>query len=111
VFAKGLIQVKVGQMFSGKTRKWIWVGVASFVALQVYFVRELLAALILFTGVFVIVAIIALVIYLVDQGSQWSLVWAGERARPAMGMVRRGWLFAGELSKKPFRRLRSVTVR
>ena len=41
----------------------MWAGLAAFVALQIYFVREMVAALLLFTGVFAIFAIIALMIY------------------------------------------------
>ena len=109
--AKGLIQVKVSKVFiEKKVRKWMWVGLAAFVALQVYFVQEMLAALVLFTGVFVLFAIGALVIYLVDRAGQWSLGWAGERARPAMRLARRGWTLAEALSKKPFRRPRSETA-
>ena len=88
----------------------MWAGLAAFVALQIYFVREMVAALLLFTGVFAIFAIIALMIYLVDRASQWSIGWAGQNARPAMQLVRRGWTLAEELSKKPFRRPRSETA-
>ena len=103
--------MKVRQMFSEKkVRKWMWVGLAAFVALQIYFVREMLAALVLFTGVFVIFAIIALFLYLVDQAGQWSIGWAGARVTPAMHLARRGWTLAEELSKKPFRRPRSETA-
>ena len=74
--------MKVGQGFrekfsEKKARKWMWVGLLVFVALQIYFVQEMLAALILFTGVFVILAIGALVLYLVDRAGQWGLGWAG----------------------------------
>src|SRR6266700_5222608 len=101
--AKGLIQVKVSPILSEKkARKWMWVGLAAFAALQVYFVQEMLAALLLFTGVFVIIALIALVIYLVDRVGQWSLGWAGEHSRPALQLARRGWALAEDLSKKPF---------
>jgi hypothetical protein len=109
---KGLIQVKVNQMFSEKkARKWMWVGLVAFVGLQIYFVQEMLAALMLFTGLFVILAIIALVLYLVDRVGQWSLGWAGQRARPAFQLARRGWTLAEDLSKKPFRRPRSEPAR
>jgi cytosine/uracil/thiamine/allantoin permease len=105
------MQVKVSEMMSEKkARKWMWVGLVAFVALQIYFVQEMLAALILFAGVFVIVAVIALVIYLVDRAGQWSIGWAGERARPALQLARRGWVLAEDLSKKPFRRPRSETA-
>ena len=108
---KGLIQVKVRKMLSEKkARKWMWVGLAAFVALQIYFVQEMLAALVLFTGVFAIFAIVALVIYLVDRAGQWSIGWAGERVRPAMQLARRGLTLAEDLSKRPFRRPRSETA-
>src|SRR5467141_86995 len=92
---KGLIPVKVGKMLSEKkARKWMWAGLAAFVALQIYFVQEMLAAL---------------VIYLVDRAGQWSIGWAGERARPAMQLARRGLTLAEDLSRKQFRRPRSET--
>jgi cytosine/uracil/thiamine/allantoin permease len=107
----GGIQVKASQIFSEKkARKWMWAGLVAFVALQVYFVQEMLAALMLFTGVFVIFAIIALALYLVDRAGQWSLGWAEQRARPAVQLARRGWAVAEDLSKKPFRRPRSETA-
>jgi cytosine/uracil/thiamine/allantoin permease len=105
------MQVKESKMVSEKkARKWMWVGLGTFVALQIYFVQEMLAALMLFAGVFVIVAAIALAVYLVDQAGQWSIGWAGERARLAMQLARRGWALAEDLSKKPFRRPRSETA-
>jgi predicted lysophospholipase L1 biosynthesis ABC-type transport system permease subunit len=95
-------------MFSEKkARKWMWVGLGAFAALQIYFVQELLAALLLFTGAFILLAIVVLVLYLVDRAGQRSLTWAEQRARPALQLARRGWTAAEELSKKPFRRPRS----
>jgi hypothetical protein len=111
-FVKGPTQVKVSQVFKEKnTRKWLWLGLAAFVALQIYFVQELLAALMLFTGVFVVLALVALVLYLVDRAGQWGLGWAGAHARPAAQMARRGLTAVEDLSKKPFHRPRSETVR
>src|SRR5580698_7391048 len=92
-FVKGPTQVKVSQVFKEKnTRKWLWLGLAVFVALQIYFVQELLAALML---------------YLVDRAGQWGLGWAGAHARPAAQMARRGLTAVEDLSKKPFHRPRS----
>jgi uncharacterized membrane protein YqjE len=107
--------VKLSQQFKQKfsekkARKWMWAALAAFLALQIYFVQEMLAALILFTGAFVIVALIAFVMYLVDQASKWSLEWAGQHVGPAIQLLRRGWTLAEELSKKPFRRPRSETA-
>jgi len=99
-------------MFSEKkARRWMWIGLLSFVALQVYFVQEMLAALILFAGIFAILATMALALYLIDRAGQWSLDWAGQHARPALQLARRGWVLMGELSKKPFRHPRSEPVR
>ena len=96
--------MKVSQVWrEKKARKWMWIGLAVFVALQIYFIQEMLAALILFTGVFVVFALIALVLYLVDRASQWGLVWAGNQAR-------RGLNLAEDISKKQLRRPRSETA-
>jgi hypothetical protein len=96
--------VKVSQVFSeSRARKWMWAGLAIFVALQVYFVQEMLAALMLFTGLFVVLAIAALVLYLVDRAGQWGLGWAGHQARKGVTLVE-------EISKKPFHRPRSETT-
>lgn len=83
-----------------KTRKWLWIAVGAFVALQIYFVQEMLAALMLFTGVFIVFAIGALLLYLIDRAGQWGLGWAGNQAR-------RGMTAAEEISKKHLRRPRS----
>ena len=83
-----------------KARKWLWIALAAFVALQIYFVQEMLAALILFTGIFVVCAVVALVLYLVDQASRWGLGVAGNQAKRAL-------VAAEEISKKQLRRPRS----
>ena len=75
-------------------------GLAAFVALQIYFVQEMLVALVLFTGVFVLVAVAALALYLIDRAGQWGLFWAGRQARRGLGV-------AEEISKKQLRRPRS----
>jgi hypothetical protein len=104
--------VKVSQAFrqtffqtirDKKARKWLWVAVAAFVALQIYFVQEMIAALMLFTGVFIIFALGALVLYLIDRVGQWGLGWAGHQAR-------RGLDAAEEISKKHRPRPRSEPV-
>ena len=88
-------------------RKWMWVFLAALVALQLYFVRELLAALFLFTLGFALLAGLALVFFLVDQARQLSLAWVEPRTRVVAGLARRGLVLLEDLSKKPFRRPRS----
>ena len=93
--------MKVSKIFSErKARKWLWIGLVAFVALQIYFVRELLAALVLFTGVFIVCALAALVFYLVDRASRWGLGLAENQAKRAL-------VAAEEISKKQLRRPRS----
>jgi hypothetical protein len=97
----GGIQVKVSKLFSErKARKWLWVALAAFVALQIYFVQEMVAALVLFTGLFVVCALIALVLYLIDVAGRWSLGVAEQQAKRAL-------VAAEELSRKQLRRPRS----
>jgi hypothetical protein len=93
--------VQVSKIFSEqRARKWLWAALVAFVGLQIYFVREMLAALMLFTGVFIVCALIALVLYLIDRASQWGLSLAGRQAKRAI-------VAAEEISKKPLRRPRS----
>ena len=88
-------------------RKWMWIFLAALVALQIYFVRELLAALFLFTVGFAALAGVALACYLFERASQASLAWAEPRTRAAAHVARRGWELLEDISKKPFRRPRS----
>ena len=81
----------------------MWIGLAAFIALQIYFVQELLVALMLFTGVFIICALVALVLYLIDRASRWGIGMAGQQAKRAL-------VAAEELSKKQLRRPRSETA-
>jgi hypothetical protein len=60
----------------------------------------MVAALILFTGIFVVCALVALVLYLVDRASRWGLGMAGIQAK-------RAYVAAEEISKKQLRRPRS----
>ena len=98
---KGAILVKVSKVFSErKARKWLWFALGALVALQLYFVQEMVAALMLFTGIFIVCAIVALVLYLVDRASRWGLGLAGNQAKRAI-------VAAEEISKKQLRRPRS----
>jgi hypothetical protein len=93
--------VKVRQVWGEqKARKWMWAGLGALVAIQIYFVQELLAALMIFTGIFVVCALIALVMYLVGGAGRWGLGVAEQQAKRAVAA-------AEEISKKQLRRPRS----
>lgn len=87
-----------------KTRKWLWFALAGFIALQIYFVQELIAALMLFTGLFVLCGLIALVLFLIDRVSRWGIGLAGQQAKKALTA-------AEEIRKKQLRHPRSEPVR
>ena len=81
-----------------RLQKWFWMGLAAFVAFQLYFVRELVAALILLAVVFASFA--GLVLFLN------ALHRLYERA-----FLRANVLLHADVSNRPFRRLRSVIAR
>jgi hypothetical protein len=83
----------------------IWLGVAASVAVvsQFYYFRELAAALLIFTILFLMFAAIVGVIYLVGRASQKGF----SIAEPA---ARRGLVLAEVISRKTFHRPRSAPV-
>jgi sensor histidine kinase regulating citrate/malate metabolism len=98
------------QLNTKKTRKWLWISLAALAALQVYFVRELMAALFLFSVGFVIIAIAALVIYLFDRASQRTMDWAKPQTLRAARIARRALARAEEVRRKQLHRQRSETA-
>ncbi len=101
---------KGNTMKQDHARKWMWYFLGALVAVQLYFVRELVAAFFLFALVFAVLASVALIVFLLDCASQLSASWAAPHARTAMGMARRAFSAVEELSKRPFRRPRSETA-
>ena len=93
--------------FDKKARKWMWIVLLTFGALQLYYVQAMLAALFLFTVVFAVFAVLALVLYGFDRAAQWSFGWAGQHTRVTIAAAGRGWRLPEEASKKQLRRLRS----
>ena len=88
-------------------RKWMWRSLAVLVALQIYYVRELLAVLFLFAIVFAPLAALAVVAVVVQRAGSVSLSWAAPRPRAAVAFTRRGFAVVTEYSRKPFGRPRS----
>jgi hypothetical protein len=92
-----------------KKRIAIWIVCLAVAAIaigfaQFYFLRELAAALLIFTILFLMIAAIVGVVYLIGSAGQkgYSI------AEPA---ARRGLVLAEEISRKTFHRPRSVPVR
>jgi hypothetical protein len=71
------LQHNLPALFRTITRtKWIWIGLAAALALRFYYVREMIAALMIFSVLFAAGAIVALVVFLVDRASRQIVIWA-----------------------------------
>ena len=58
------------------TKKWIWIGLAAVPAIRFYYVREMIAALIIFSVFFVGAATLVLIAFLLDRASEHAMIWA-----------------------------------
>jgi hypothetical protein len=56
--------------------KWIWIGLGAALAVRFYYVREMIAALILFSILFLAVAAVALIFFLLSRASERITTWA-----------------------------------
>jgi len=56
---------------------------AAILAVQLFFVRELLAALVVFSAVFAVLAVLALTLLLVKDSSERGLAWLGSHIQAA----------------------------
>jgi hypothetical protein len=84
---------------------------AIFVVLQLYFVRELIAAELLFGMVFLFVFALAALFYAVGTVGVEGRGWAEAGARVVATSARRGYSTLEEISKKPFRHPHSESAR
>jgi len=94
-----------------KARKWLWFGLAALAAIQLYFVQEMMAALVLFSVLFAVVAAGVLLVYLFDRASQRTLAWAEPQMMRGVRSARWAWAWVEEVSRKQLHRLRSETAR
>ena len=78
-------------------------GVAIFIVLQLYFVRELIAAELLFGILFLFVFALATLFYAVGTIGIEGRGWAEAGARVVAISARRGFSTLEDISKKPFR--------
>jgi len=94
-----------------QTRQRIVWAVAILLVLQLYFVRELIAAELLFGALFITLFVIVSVCYLI--GTVWvnGLTWAEMGARAVVSLTRRSYSTIEEFSKRPFRHPHSESAR
>jgi hypothetical protein len=91
-------------------RKRVGWGLAIFLILQLYFVRELIAAELLFGMLFAFMLALAGVSYVIGTIGVNGLGWAEMGARVVADSARRSYSALEEISKKPFRHLRSESA-
>jgi hypothetical protein len=84
-------------------RKRVGWGLGIFLVLQLYFVRELIAAELLFGMLFAFLMALAGLFYVVGTIGVNGREWAETGIRVAANSARRGYSTLEEISKKPFR--------
>jgi hypothetical protein len=86
-------------------RKWMWWFLGVVVALQMYFVREMLAAFAMFAAGFAAIALVITMVYMLQKTWEAAVarVWASRNS--LMIAARRGVSMVEDLSMRPFRRL------
>jgi hypothetical protein len=94
-----------------KARKWMWFGLAALAAIQLYYVQEMLAALLIFAVLFAVVSAVALTVYLLDRAGERALDWAEPYATKAAHAVAGQWPSLDEAKKRLLRRPHSETAR
>ena len=105
--------VKLNEIFAtlkqkAKLRKGMLSLLAIFFIFQVYFVRELLAAELLFGLVFLVILALAGIFYLVGAIGERGLDVVEPGVRVIANSARRGYSVVEEISKKPFRQPESA---
>jgi hypothetical protein len=94
-----------------KVRKGLVAILAAFLVLQVYFVRELLAAELLFGLLFAVVLVIGGIVYALGTLSERAIDVGEAGARVIANSTRRGYVLAEEIGKKSARYINSVAAR
>jgi predicted membrane protein len=93
------------------TRKWMWMFLGSLVALQLYFVRELLAAFALFALIFAVIAVVVGGLYMLQSGWQLAVHRVADSSHPMVEVARRGAEFVEDMARRPLRRPGSAAAR
>ena len=68
--------ISLTRLFNKLTRKWILMGLVAVPAIRFYYVQEMIAALIIFSVLFVGVSMVVLIVFVLDRASQHAMNWA-----------------------------------
>jgi len=104
-FGKNLIR-------KAEVRKGLLSVVAAFFVLQLYFVRALIAAELIFVLFFLAILAVVGVSFVLGSIGERGLEWAEVGVRAVAGSAKRGYtVLEEEISKRPFRHPRSESAR
>jgi hypothetical protein len=92
-------------------RKWMWWFLAAVAALQLYFVRELLAAFALFTLAFAGIALVVMSLYMAQKVWEAGVQRVADSQHPVVELARRGANSVEDLVRRPLRRPGSAAAR
>jgi hypothetical protein len=89
----------------------MWIFLGTIVALQLYFVRELLAAFALFVLVFAAIATVGGAIYMLLSGWRVVVNRVADSSHPVVEAARRGADLVEDWARRPLRRPGSAAAR
>jgi len=92
-------------------RKWMWRFLGVLVALQLYFVRELLAAFALFALAFAAIAFVVVSLYMLQKSWEVAVGRIADSNHAVVNFARRGMSAVEDLARRPLRRPGSATAR
>jgi predicted membrane protein len=93
-----------------KGRKWIWWFLGIIAAMQLYFVRELLAAFAIFALGFAAIAFVIASLYMAQKTWEAGVARLAASQNPMILAVRRSFVTVEELGRRPIRRPGSQAV-
>lgn len=92
-------------------RKWMWWFLGVVLALQVYFVQELLAAFALFAIGFAALAFVVISVYALQKAWEAGVQRVADSQHPVVDMARRGVNAVEDFARRPLRRPDSAAPR
>ena|ERR1700730_5756885 len=105
--SKGQVSKLGGSAYMGSKdtgRKWLWWFLGVIAALQLYWVRELLAAFAIFALGFAVIAALIASLYMVQKGWEAGVARLVASRHPAMLAVRRSVSTLEDWGRRPVRR-------
>ena len=92
-------------------RKWMWWFLAVVILLQMYFVKELLAAFALFAMGFAAIGFVVASLYMMQKGWAVAVERVADSGHPLVMAARRSVSAVEELARRPLRRPDSEPAR